>query len=60
MKILKILVWLFIVTGLLLIVFFILKINPKPKIIVLERRAVSEQELDKMAHEAVGKMTIEE
>jgi beta-glucosidase-like glycosyl hydrolase len=60
MKMLNILVWIFIVTGLLVIAFFILKINPKPKKIVVERKPYSEQEVDKMAYEAVGRMTTEE
>ncbi|MGB8490644.1 MAG: glycoside hydrolase family 3 C-terminal domain-containing protein [Bacteroidales bacterium] len=44
----------------LVIAFFILKTNPKPKIIRLNRRFVSEEEIDKTAHEVVGQMTIEE
>lgn len=46
--------------GLLVIAFFILKINPKPNIISLERRVISEEEIDKMAMDAVGQMTIKE
>jgi beta-glucosidase len=46
--------------GLVIIAFFILKINPKPKIITLERRVLSEEEIDKMAMYAVGQMTTEE
>jgi beta-glucosidase len=46
--------------GLLVIAFFILKHNPKPEIITLNRRIVSEEEIDKMAQEAVNQMTIEE
>jgi beta-glucosidase len=61
MKILrKILTGLFILIGLLVIAFFILKINPKPKIIRLERRIISEEEVDKMAYKAIGQMTIDE
>ncbi|MGA2406098.1 MAG: glycoside hydrolase family 3 C-terminal domain-containing protein [Bacteroidales bacterium] len=49
-----------ILLGFLVIAFLILKINPKPKIIALERRVVSVDEIDKMALKAVGQMTIEE
>jgi len=59
-RIKKYLVRLLIFIGLIVIVFFILKINPKPKIINLERRIISEEEIDKMAHQAVGQMTTEE
>ena len=56
----KILAGLLIFIGLLVIAFFILKINPKPKIISLKRRVISEEEIDKMARDAVGQMTTEE
>ncbi|MBN2665120.1 MAG: glycoside hydrolase family 3 C-terminal domain-containing protein [Bacteroidales bacterium] len=46
--------------AILLLAFFILRINPKPEIIKLERRTVSDEEIDKMALDAVGKMTLEE
>lgn len=46
--------------GVLLVVLFILGINPKPPIINLERRPLSEAEIDKMAREAVDQMTLEE
>ena len=57
---LKILVGFLIFIGLLVIALFILKINPKPKIISLKRRVISEEEIDKMARDAVGQMTTEE
>ena len=56
----KILVGLLIFIGLLVVAFFILKINPKPKIISLKRRVISEEDIDKMARDAVGQMTTEE
>ena len=56
----KILVGLLIFIGLLMVAFFILKINPKPKIISLKRRVISEEEIDQMARDAVGQMTTEE
>lgn len=56
----RILAGLLIFIGLLVIAFFILKINPKPKIIKLERRVISEEEIDKMARDEVGQMTTEE
>jgi beta-glucosidase len=61
MKILKrIFAGLLIFIGLLIIAFFILRINPKPKIISLERRVVSQEEIDKIAMDAVGQMSLEE
>lgn len=56
----KIGIGLLIFFAILLLAFFILRINPKPEIIKLERRVVTDDEIDKMAREAVGKMTIEE
>lgn len=56
----KIGVGLLIFLAVLLLAFFILRINPKPEIIKLERRAVSDEEIDKMARDAVGKMKLEE
>ena len=44
----------------LLLAFLILRINPKPEIIRLERRAVSDEELDKIARDAIGRMTLKE
>ena len=61
MKILKrILKGLLIFIGLLVIAFFIFKINPKPENIYLERKALSEDEIDKMATDAVAQMSLEE
>jgi beta-glucosidase len=60
-KILKImLTGLAIFLGILVIAFFVLRINPKPEIISLERSVISEEEIDKMALKAVGQMSIEE
>lgn len=42
------------------VAFFILKYNPKPDIILLERRPMSEVQIDKMARDLVDKMTTEE
>ena len=56
----KILLGFLIFIGVLLVVLFILGINPKPPIINLERRPLSEAEIDKMAREAVDQMTLEE
>jgi beta-glucosidase len=56
----KILIGFLVFIGLLVLAFFILKINPKPEIITLDRRVVSEEEIDKMAKEAVAQMTLEE
>jgi beta-glucosidase len=56
----KILAGLLIFSGLLVIAFYILRINPKPEIIALDRRIISEEEIDKMARETVGQMTLEE
>ncbi len=61
MKLLKkILISLLVLIGLLVIAFFVVKHNPKPKIITLERRVISDEEIDEMARKAVGQMTIEE
>jgi beta-glucosidase len=57
---LKIGAGLLIFLAVLLLAFFILRNNPKPEIIKLERRTVSDEEIDKMAREAVGKMKLEE
>jgi beta-glucosidase len=56
----KILAGLLIFLGLLVIAFFILRINPKPEIITLDRKMISEEEIDKMARNAVDQMTLEE
>lgn len=56
----KILLGFAIFLGILVIAFFILKINPKPEIITLERRVLTEQEIDNMALEAVSEMSLEE
>jgi beta-glucosidase len=56
----KILAGLLIFSGLLVIAFYILRINPKPEIIALDRRIISEEEIDKIARETVGQMTLEE
>lgn len=58
--IIKIGIGLLILVAILLLAFFILRINPKPEVIKLERRAVPDEEMDKMARDAVGKMTLEE
>ena len=44
----------------LVLTFLILKINPKPDLLVLERKATSELEIDRKAQELVDQMTIEE
>ena len=46
--------------GILIVAFFILKINPKPEIITLERRVLSDEEINRMAQESVSQMTLEE
>ncbi len=56
----KILLGIAILSGILVIAFFILKINPKPEIVTLERRVLTEQEIDNMAREAVSQMSLEE
>jgi hypothetical protein len=55
----KILLGFLIFIGVLLVVLIILGINPKPEIINLERRPLSEAEIDKMAREAVDQMSLE-
>ncbi len=53
----------FILLSLLLVLvlaFFILKYNPKPPILVLERYAITEAEIDKKAKELVDQMSVEE
>lgn len=61
MKILKrILLGFLIFLGLLVIAFVILKQYQKPEIISLERRMISEDEIDRMARELVDQMTPEE
>ena len=56
----KIIIGLLLFVGIVVIAFFILKQNPKPEIIALDRRIIPEEEIDKMAREAVGQITIEE
>lgn len=46
--------------ALLLVVFFILKHNPKPELFSLERQEISEIEIDKKAHQLVDEMSLEE
>lgn len=61
MKIIKRILFGFLIfIGLLVIAFFILRINPKPEIILLDRKIISEEEIDRMTREAVGQMTTEE
>ena len=53
-KILKgILLTILSIAALLVIAFFILRINPKPEIIELERKAMSEAQVDQWARELV-------
>ena len=44
----------------LLVLFFVLKYNPKPDILILERKPVTEESLDKKAREFVEQMSLEE
>ena len=61
MKILrKILIGLLALVIVLTVAFFVLKHNPKPKIVVLERGAKTEQQIDQMAREWVEQMSTEE
>ncbi len=46
--------------ALLVIAFFLLRINPKPEIIELERKSMSEAQIDQWARELVDQMTVEE
>ena len=60
-KILKgILLTILSIIALLLIVFFVLKTNPKPEIIELERKTISEVQVDQWARELVDQMSTEE
>jgi len=60
-KILKgILLTILSIIALLVIAFFVLKINPKPEIIELERKTISEVQVDQWARELVDQMTVEE
>lgn len=61
MKILRII--LYVIASIILVgvlAFFILKHNPKPEIITLERKAISEEQIDKRARDLVDQMTLEE
>ncbi|WP_319480210.1 glycoside hydrolase family 3 C-terminal domain-containing protein [uncultured Draconibacterium sp.] len=61
MKVFRII--LYIILSILIIgfvAFQILKYNPKPELIALERRPLSEQEIDQQARSLVDQMTIEE
>jgi hypothetical protein len=61
MKILEKILWgILIFIGFIFLAFFVLKYNPKPEIITLDRRLISEQEIDNMARNAVAQMTTEE
>jgi beta-glucosidase len=44
----------------LVVTFLVLKINPKPDVLFLERKAISASEIDRNARELVDQMTIEE
>lgn len=46
--------------ALLVIAFFVLRINPKPEIIELERKTMSEAQIDQWARELVDQMSTEE
>ncbi len=60
-KILKgILLTILSIIALLVISFFVLRINPKPEIIELERKAMSEAQIDQWARELVDQMSNEE
>ncbi len=56
----KILIIIASIVAVLLVVFFILKYNPKPEIIELERVPMTEVSLDNKAHNLVDQMTLEE
>jgi len=61
MKILKI--FLYVILGIAVLgflVFHLLKYNPKPQIITLERRVLSDEQIDKKARELVDQMSTEE
>jgi beta-glucosidase len=61
MKILKkLFLGILIFLGIVICAFFILRINPKPEIISLNRKTCSEEEIDKMAKNAVAQMSLEE
>jgi len=60
-KILKgILIAILSIVALLVITFFILKSNPKPEIIELERKTLSDAQVDQWARELVDQMSTEE
>lgn len=61
MKILKkILLGLLIFIGLVVQALFVLKHNLKREIITLDRRIISEKDIDRMASDAITQMTTEE
>ena len=65
MKVLKSILKWFLITVLSLVIFlaiiyFILSINPKPEMITLERKAMTEKQIDQQARELVDQMSIEE
>ena len=61
MKILKkICIGILIFIAILIVAFFILRINPKPAIISLDRKVMSEEEIDKIARDDVSQMSLEE
>jgi len=61
MKILKkIFLGILLFIGILVIAFFIIRINPKPEIIALDRKIILEEEIDEIAMEAVDQMSLEE
>ena len=60
-KILKgILLTILSIIALLVIAFFVLRINPKPEIIELERKVMSDAQIDQWARELVDQMSTEE
>ena len=65
MKILKrilkgILYTLLSLVAIVLIAYVVLRINPKPKIITLDRKAMTEEQIDQKARELVDQMTLKE
>ena len=61
MKILKrILLIILSILGILVITFFVLSYNPKPDLISLDRRPVTENKIDSLCHQAVNQMSLEE
>jgi beta-glucosidase len=61
MKILrKFLLALAAIIAILTIAFFVLKHNPKPPVITLDRQAMTSEQVDKMARDLVDQMSLEE